>query len=426
MTNFAKLFAVSLLAVSAACSSEETAEKKPCDGVSGNCVAINAGASYETVQEAFINAKSGDTIAFGKGTFSFQKGLSLIDVDNVTIKGMGMSETVLSFAGSADADGVYSTGNNFVMHDITIQDAPKNNLKNEGAKGVTYRRVRSEWTGGPKVSNGAYAFYPVQCSDVLIEDSVSVGSADAGIYVGQSKNIIVRRNVAEYNVAGIEIENSEYADVYQNAARYNTGGILAFSLPTLQVKGSKYVRIFDNDIYENNTNNFAEKTSIVASVPTGTGVMVFAASDVEVFNNRIRDNEALGALVVSYLTAGISYDDPDYDPFPRRVNLHDNAFVGGGTKPGGTATGSERRSGDLDVLAVAGQLARTTLPDIVWDGYKETVTTTAKEVLCIRGNGDADFTNIDYQNDFENVSNDIGDHNCTFPSVPAAAIPGVE
>lgn len=426
MTTSAKLLVVSLLAVAAACTPEETIEKKPCDGVSGACVPIDAGASYEAVQEAFINAKDGDTLAFGKGKFHFQKGLSLLDVKNVTIKGMGMHETVISFAGSADADGIYATGDGFLMHDITIQDAPKNNLKNEGATGVTFRRVRSEWTGGPKVTNGAYAFYPVQCKNVLIEDSISIGSADAGIYVGQSKNIIVRRNIAEYNVAGIEIENSEYADVYQNQARYNTGGILAFSLPTLQVKGSKYVRIFDNDIYENNTNNFAEKTSIVASVPTGTGVMVFAASDVEVFNNRIRDNDALGALVVSYLTADIAYDDPEYDPFPRRVNLHDNEFVGGGTVPGGTATGSERRSGDLDVLAVAGQLARTTLPDIVWDGYKETVTTTAKEVLCIRGNGDADYTNIDYQNDFENVSEDLGAHNCTFPAVPAAVIPGVE
>ena len=36
---------------------------------------------------------------------------------------------------------------------------------------------------------------------------------DAGIYVGQSRNIIVRNSIARYNVAGIEIENCYYADV---------------------------------------------------------------------------------------------------------------------------------------------------------------------------------------------------------------------
>ena len=42
--------------------------------------------------------------------------------------------------------------------------------------------------------------------------AVAIGASDAGIY-GQSKNIIVRNSVAQYNVAGIEIENSYYADV---------------------------------------------------------------------------------------------------------------------------------------------------------------------------------------------------------------------
>src|SRR3546814_1516361 len=78
------------------------------------------------------------------------------------------------------------------------------------------RRVRAEWTGGPSTDNGAYGLYPVQVDNVLIEDSVVKGASDAGIYVGQSTNIIVRNNRAEGNVAGIEIENSTGADVYGN------------------------------------------------------------------------------------------------------------------------------------------------------------------------------------------------------------------
>ena len=72
----------------------------------------------------------------------------------------------------------------------------------------------------------------------LIDSSVAIGAADAGIYVGQSaKSLCAIR--AEYNVAGIEIENSTFADVYDNVATNNTGGILVFDLPNLQVQGGQ-------------------------------------------------------------------------------------------------------------------------------------------------------------------------------------------
>ena len=77
-----------------------------------------------------------------------------------------------------------------------------------GADGVVFRRVRVEWTNGPSSENGAYGLYPVECRNVLIEECVAIGASDAGIYVGQSVDVIVRRSRAEYNVAGIEIENT--------------------------------------------------------------------------------------------------------------------------------------------------------------------------------------------------------------------------
>jgi parallel beta-helix repeat protein len=83
------------------------------------------------------------------------------------------------------------------------------------------------------------------------------GASDAGIYVGQSSNIIVRNSIVEYNVAGIEIENSSGADVYGNIARNNTGGVLVFDLPDLPVSGGNSTRIFANQILANNTRNFA-------------------------------------------------------------------------------------------------------------------------------------------------------------------------
>ena len=92
--------------------------------------------------------------------------------------------------------------------------------------------------------------------NVLIEDNVAIAASDAGIYVGQSEQIIVRGNRAEYNVAGIEVENSIGADVYNNTAIANTGGILVFNMPGIPKRGYG-TRVFDNDIKDNNTANFA-------------------------------------------------------------------------------------------------------------------------------------------------------------------------
>src|ERR1700735_4219560 len=214
---------------------------------------ISAGPNFEKdLQTALIQAKPGAVIELPEGTFNMTGTLSL------TVGG------------------------------LTVQDTKGDGVKINDVDGVTIRKVRAEWTGGPNEKNGSYGIYPVKCQNVLIEDSVSSGAADAGIYVGQSKNIIVRRNRAEYNVAGIGIENSESADVYENVATLNAGGLLVFSLPDLPVKGSRNTRVFNNQVFANNTQNFAAKGNLVAKVPTGTGIIVMATHQAEVVKNDIQ------------------------------------------------------------------------------------------------------------------------------------------
>ena len=54
-----------------------------------------------------------------------------------------------------------------------------------------------EWTGGPSPENGSYGLYPTRDHDVLVEGCIVRGASDAGIYVGQSVNTIVRANLVE-------------------------------------------------------------------------------------------------------------------------------------------------------------------------------------------------------------------------------------
>ena len=229
---------------------------------------VAAGAdAQERVQTALLDAKPGDVVALGAGRFEFTDGLSL-DIDGVTVKGAGPGKTVLSFAGQKGAgEGLLITSDKVTVRDFTMQDTKGDGIKSKGADQISFLNLTVEWTGGPKETNGAYGVYPVSSTNVLIDKVTVRGASDAGIYVGQSKNIIVKNSTAEFNVAGIEIENSMNADVFDNVATHNTGGILVFDLPNLPQMGGHSTRLFRNKVVNNDTPNFAPKGNIVANVP---------------------------------------------------------------------------------------------------------------------------------------------------------------
>ena len=149
------------------------------------------------------------------------------------------------------------TSDRVTLRDFAVEDAKGDAIKVKGVNDISFIRVRTEWTNGPDEFNGAYGLYPVESKNVLIDSCIAIGASDAGIYVGQSENIIVKNSRAEFNVAGIEIENSYYADVYNNHAENNTGGILVFDLPDIPQQGGHHVRVFKNKSINNNTDNFA-------------------------------------------------------------------------------------------------------------------------------------------------------------------------
>ncbi len=343
------------LALLSACGSEEAAPGETGEGPTIETIdgVVLAGPDFEfRLQSALIEADVGSTVTLPEGTFELVDGLSL-DIDGVTIKGAGQGKTVLDFAGQTGAgEGLLVTSDDVTMEGFTIRDTKGDGIKSKGADRITYRDLTVEWSGEPDEDNGAYGVYPVESTDVLVERVTVRGASDAGIYVGQSDNIIVRDSVAEYNVAGIEIENSTRADVYNNTVTKNAGGLLVFDLPDLPKVGGHSTRLYDNQIFDNNTRNFAPPGNIVASVPSGTGIIVQANDRVEIFDNAMRDNRTAHVLLVAYSPA---FEDERYNPLTRNVLVTQNTYENGGYEP----------QGDLQMLAM---LMGGQLPDIVTDG----------------------------------------------------------
>ena len=282
----------------------------------------------KNLQKRLILAEDGATIEIEAGRFSLTKSLSLEGKKNITLRGKGMDKTILSFKGQTQgAEGIkVSNCENIVIEDMTTEDSKGDLIKTMQVKGITFRRVKTAWTGGPKSTNGSYGLYPVLCENVLIDSCIAIGASDAGIYVGQSKHIIVRNSAAYQNVAGIEIENSLYADVYNNKAIGNTGGILVFDLPDLVQKKGGHVRVHHNLVKDNNLANFAPKGNIVGNVPKGTGMMVLATSNVELFENQIINHATIGVAIISYFMTENEIKDKEYDPYPTTVAVHHNTF----------------------------------------------------------------------------------------------------
>ncbi|MBK80804.1 MAG: hypothetical protein CMQ43_07815 [Gammaproteobacteria bacterium] len=374
----------------------------------------SAASFEEEFRLALETARPGDVIEVPAGTHAFTRSVTL-NTDGVTIRGAGMDDSVLSFAGQiAGAEGLLVNASDFTIEDLAIEDTVGDALKVNEGRNIVIRRVRTEWTNGPDTENGAYGIYPVQTENVLVDGVVAIGASDAGIYVGQSRNVVVKNSRAEYNVAGIEIENTVHADVFDNVARNNTGGVLVFNMPDLPQLGHS-TRVFDNDITGNNTANFGAPGSAVASVPAGTGIIINSNDKVEIFNNRVGDNKTANVLISSAFSAAYSGEREtaaDFDPYPEAIFIYDNSFGEAGSAP-------DRE--ELDALRV-GLFGETgSLPDIVWDGIANPERNADVAAICIADEG-AGFVNVDAANGYASPSTDLAPHACSHEKLPPVSL----
>jgi parallel beta-helix repeat protein len=362
------------------------------------------------LQTQLISAKPGDVITIPAGTYEINRGLSL-NVSGVTLRGEGMDKSILSFKGQVQgAEGLLVNASDFTIEDLAIEDTAGDGLKINEGRNIIIRRVRAEWTNGPDEKNGAYGIYPVQTENLLIEECVAIAASDAGIYVGQSRNVVVRNNRAEFNVAGIEIENTIDADVYGNVVVNNTGGILVFNMPDLPTPGHS-TRVYQNRVVANNTGNFGAEGTPVASVPAGSGIVINSNDKVEIFDNDIADNDTANVIISSYFATGYQGTRElaqDYDPYPETIYVHSNRFEGGGSSPEGL---------DLKALKLAKFGLGGSFPDVLWDGYVNSEKADAAGVLlpefaiCV-DNGDAEVLNVDLGNGSDNIVVGSAEHDC--------------
>jgi parallel beta-helix repeat protein len=335
-------------------------------------------ASEEAIA-AFVSAGTGDIIEFDCGFFDIQSTLLLTHVEDITVKGCGIDKTVLSFKNNNAPEGMLvDTARGIRYSDLTVADTAGNGFEIRSADHVTLQRVRAFWSSGggrhsadtiaegddyaavmdipctdPPTQNpnafenglgdttspdytpddgaGRYGIYPVKSKNVLVEDSESIGASDAGIYVGQSSNIIIRRSRAAYNVFGFEIENVQVGMYEDNLAECNTGGFLIYDLDNLTQYGSNTI-MRNNVARMNNTYNFTEG-GFVGNVPPGSGMITLSYDRIDVYGNTFQDNNTGGIIHASYelFPEGAGRpSDKKIDFYTEGMRISDNTFINNG------------------------------------------------------------------------------------------------
>jgi len=336
----------------------------------GKTITVRPG---ESIQAAVDSAQPGDIVSVMPGTYHEEV---MVQTESLTLQGVvaGDRRPVLD-GENRRANGVLGVGSYFSLSGFMVENYTSNGATVQGITGVVIRDVIT-------ANTGEYGVFPILSTDVLIENCVASGVIDTGLYVGQSRDIVVRDSEAFGNVSGVEIENSVNAVVENNYLHDNTGGLLVFLLPGKTAAEGSGTRVVNNRIENNNLANFARPEMTVALVPAGTGLLIMSADTTDVTGNVFKDNKSYAVALVALTDfPGFFGDRAEWD-VPTRPDgnwIHGNTYAHNGYDPDPgvidagfkgrdllwSTTGHDNRWDDAGTTQFPAPLPASTWPGIV-------------------------------------------------------------
>ena len=152
----------------------------------------------------------------------------------------------------------------------------------------------------------------------------------------------------------------------------------------------------------------------MAKVPAGTGVLILATSNIELYRNRIINNKSFGTGIISYQATEEAIKDSLYNPYPANISIHDNEYRREAVHP--------TYKGRLGMMFRFKLHFGKDVPDIIWDGIANDKADGNTPTLCLRNNKNARFANIDAGNNFKKISHDPAPFTCELPALAAVRL----
>jgi parallel beta-helix repeat protein len=234
--------------------------------------------------------------------------------------------------GDPDVDGVEIKG-------FTVEGFSNN--------GIWLRYVQNfNLENNESIGNLENGIWPTLSANGEVKKNVSYGSLDAALWVEASENVRVLDNELYNSPTGLEITVSNDIHMEGNNVHDNVVGVGLYhpsgaGLPPEDWPSQPFRNwtLLNNDVYDNNLPN-PVSGGLVGELPSGGGVLVLGVDEVDIQDNRIRNNNFFGIAMVDYCiavdgTANSCENNPPFyaDTSPDGNRFIDNEVTGNGADP---------------------------------------------------------------------------------------------
>jgi hypothetical protein len=259
---------------------------------------------FATIQAAVDAARPGELVLIEPGTYH-----EAVDVvtDDLTIRGTDRDAVVLDGRLTLD-NGIRVLGAN----GVAVENLTAMNYTNNGVFWVSAAGYRASYITTYRTGDyGIYAFDSVQGQ---IEHAHTIGSRDAGIYIGQCYpcDAVVSDVVSSHNGLGYSGTNAGGNLLIVNSTWHNNRvGIVPNSGSYELCYPQRETTIVGNLVYDNNQ---ADTSAIdVALLAQGNGILIAGGIGNVVERNRVDDHFRTGIGLVPYLEETPNDDQPAED-----------------------------------------------------------------------------------------------------------------
>ena len=233
------------------------------EDTTGCSVALAPGSDDTTaVQTALINSKSGDTVCFCPGSYSFEKELSLTTT-NVSVKGLGAKNTdvVLDFKNQTqgkDAFGVTADG--FSVENLSLKNSHGNGIVVTGANGRHVQEHQGELGRGlghrqrrlrhlPRTEHQRASSRTAKSSAPQTRGSTSASA--------RTPSCATTRCTATWPASSSRTPRTAKATATSRGTTRRASWCSRCRTSTRRTR--KQTNVHDNNVHDNNRDNFAER-----------------------------------------------------------------------------------------------------------------------------------------------------------------------
>ena len=354
------------------------------------------------IQGQIYAAKKGDTIKLPEGRLALIRSLSISGQSGITFLGKGKNKTILTFATQEEGLEGLKVFNcqDIRLEGFSIEDSWGDALIVQNVEGITIKNVKTSWPKNSGKKKNDHGIIAIKSNRLMLDSCEASGALNAGIFVKQSRNLIIKDAHVSLNVTGISVVNSSNIEIHHSLIEQNSLGITLENLPGLLVMGEG-AKIYKNQINNNGLKNFSPSTYFSHSFPEGSGLIVMAYHKAEIYENEIVNNKAIGAFVLSFLSAKLDGGHPEdiaesfvisqdraaysferdslFNPYSTSIIFTKTLFI----------VKSKRQVHPIFMQIFSIIISKKSFPSIVYDGIFDSNIKQDKPHLCLQNNRNA-------------------------------------